>query len=385
MSLNLALNQFSFLLELHNAQPLAFIIALLISYLLTPIIKERAGFTIRKELERGRCYLSVKDEVKTLSTPRLGGLSILLATTLTVMIFIIIYGRFTPAGIKHLELEAILTGSIIIFLIGLLDDIKPLPVCMKLWGQILAASTTTLFGLKIKFLANPFYYFDSSLSPHVKLSPIVSFIVTVLFLVLISNAINLIDGIDGLAAGVSVISAVAIWSISLSPLLYRPDAAILAATLAGASFGFLRYNFNPARMFLGDNGSYLLGFILASLSCLGLGKKITVAIISPILILIFALPLIDCLYALIRRFLNKKGILKPDVEHLHHKLENLGLSHKQINYLIYSISLFFGGLGCFEVGYEIGISYIIIVSSIAAVWLVFSFIFNFKKQRKFVN
>jgi UDP-GlcNAc:undecaprenyl-phosphate GlcNAc-1-phosphate transferase len=208
-----------------------------------------------------------------------------------------------------------------IFLIGLLDDIKPLHCITKLLGQISAASITSLLGLKIKFLANPLYYFDHTLSPHIKLDAISSFLITVAFLVLISNAINLIDGIDGLAAGVSVISAVAIWAISLSPLLYRPDAAILAATLAGASLGFLRYNFNPARMFLGDNGSYLLGFVLASLSCLGLAKKITVAIITPLLILIFALPLLDCFYTIIRRSLNKKDILKPDSEHLHHQLE----------------------------------------------------------------
>ena len=379
--MNIPFNQFSTFVDLSQAQPLAFIIALFLSYILTPIIKERAGFTTRKELEAGRCYTSVKDKVKTLSTPRLGGLSILISTALTVVVFIIVYGRFTPAGIKHLELEAIITGSTMIFLIGLLDDIKPLPCITKLLGQISAASITSLLGLKIKFLANPLYYFDHSLSPHIKLDAISSFLITVAFLVLISNAINLIDGIDGLAAGVSVISAVAIWAISLSPLLYRPDAAILAATLAGASLGFLRYNFNPARMFLGDNGSYLLGFVLASLSCLGLAKKITVAIITPLLILIFALPLLDCFYTIIRRSLNKKDILKPDSEHLHHQLENLGLSHKQINYLIYSLSLFCGGLGCFEVGYEIGISYLVIIGSIAAIWLVFSFIFNFKKQR----
>lgn len=383
--MNLALDQFKFLLELRNAQPLAFIIALFISYFLTPIIKERAGFTARKELEKGRCYLNHTEEQKTLSTPRLGGLSILIATAITVLIVLIIYGRFTPAGLKHLELEAILTGTTIIFLIGLLDDIKPLNPCFKLWGQVLAASLTYLLGLKIKFLANPLYYFDPSLNPHIKLSPVISFFATVVFLVLISNAINLIDGVDGLAVGISIIAAAAIWAISLSPLLYRPDAAILAATLAGASFGFLRYNFNPARMFLGDNGSYLLGFILASLSCLGLAKKVTVTIITPILILIFALPLLDCLYALLRRSLNKKAILKADTEHLHHKLVNLGLSHKQINYLIYSISLICGGIACLEIGSGSGFAYLMIISSITSIWLIFSLIFNFKKQKKVNN
>jgi len=366
--------------DLSQAQPLAFLIALILSYLITPLIKERAGFTTRKALEKGRCYRSEGEEIKTLSTPRLGGLSILLATSLTVVFFLVSYGRFTPIGIKHLELEAILTGSTMIFLIGLLDDIKPLPCLVKLLGQISAASITSLLGLKIKFLANPLYYFDHSLSTHIKLNSLSSFIITVIFLVLISNAINLIDGIDGLAAGISVIAAVAIWAISLSPILYRPDAAILAATLAGASFGFLRYNFNPARMFLGDNGSYLLGFILASLSCLGLAKKITVSIITPILILIFAMPLIDCFYTIIRRSLNKKNILKADSEHIHHQLENLGLSHKQINYIIYGLSLILGAYGCFEVGSEIGFSFMLIIAVIALIWLLFSFVFNIKKQ-----
>ena len=144
--MNIPFNEFNISVELSQAQPLAFIIALFLSYILTPIIKERAGFTTRKELESGRYYANVGDKMKTLSTPRLGGLSILISTAVTVVIFIIVYGRFTPAGIKHLELEAIITGSTMIFLIGLLDDIKPLPCITKLLGQVSSASITSLLG-----------------------------------------------------------------------------------------------------------------------------------------------------------------------------------------------------------------------------------------------
>ena len=363
-----------------NSQPLAFVIALVIAFLVTPIIKERADLLSFRPLEDGRNY-SPEQKDKTLKTPRLGGLSILIALAATILFYLVFYGRYTPFGTKHLELEAIIMGSSIIFLFGLLDDLKPLKPQIKLSGQLLAASITFFMGLRIKFLVNPLHYFDASHSAHFKLEYWQSFLLTVIFLVLISNAINLIDGVDGLAVGVCIISSISIWAINLSPILYRPDAASLGAMLAGAGLGFLRYNFNPARIFLGDNGAYLLGFMLACISCLGLTKKVTVVILSPVILLIFALPLLDLVLAVWRRWSQKKEIMKPDSQHIHNQLEDLGLNHKQIAYIIYGLTISLAASGCFFIETAIGFRFLSIVFCVAMIWLIYSFVFNLRKQR----
>ena len=236
-------------------------------------------------------------------------------------------------------------------------------------------------GLRIKFFINPLHFFDPNQTAHIKLEIWLSFLLTIIFLVLITNAINLIDGVDGLAVGVSIISSISIWAINLSPILYRPDAAVLAATLAGASMGFLRYNFNPARIFLGDNGAYLIGFILACISCLGLTKKVTVVILSPVILLIFAMPLLDLALAVWRRWSKNKEIMAADSEHIHHQLENLGLNHKQISYVVYFLTLIFAASGCFFIEIAIGLRFISIVLCVGLIWLIYSFIFNSKKQK----
>jgi UDP-GlcNAc:undecaprenyl-phosphate/decaprenyl-phosphate GlcNAc-1-phosphate transferase len=363
-----------------QSQPLAFGIALLVSFFLTPLIRERAeklGISTRKTSETNRETLS--EEHKNI--PRLGGISILVSIMITVIFYLVFFGRYTPHGITYLALEGILAGAVIIFFIGLLDDIKALNPLIKLGGQILASSVAWALGVKITLLANPIYYIDHARQDIFKLDDLGSLITTVCFLVAITNAINLIDGIDGLAVGVSCIVAIATWSINLSPVLNQPAGAVLAATMAGASLGFLRYNFNPARIFLGDNGSYLLGFILACLACIGLVKKVTVIILSPILILLFAIPLIDTFYAIIRRTLKKQSIIKPDLEHLHHKLLGLGLSTKQVSYAIYLITFLCGLAGTWILGKQIAIDYLIISSCCSGIWLFYSLLINHKRQK----
>lgn len=367
-----------------SSQPLAFLIALLLSFAITPLVRERAiklGLTENKnaseQREPGRKKLHIEE------VPRLGGIAILISIIITIVFYLAVFGRYTPAGFQHLELEGIATGALIIFFVGLLDDIKPLHPLVKLAGQSVASITVWLMGVRIEFLANPAYYINHIYKSTIRLDDISSLIVTVIFLVAITNAINLLDGVDGLAVGVCLIASIATWAITMSPLLNQPAGAVLAATMAGASFGFLRYNFNPAKIFLGDNGAYLLGFILACVSCIGLVKKITVVIISPILILIFAVPLFDTSYAVFRRALNKQPLMKPDLEHLHHKLLNMGLSQKQVNYLLYSVTFACGLLGTFILGKNIGIDFLLISASILGMWLFFSLVINTKHQKWF--
>lgn len=356
-----------------ESQPLAFVIAFIATYSITPLVKSRCEEIklIRKEAGR-----------ESPAVPRLGGIAILLSLIITVIFYLIFFGRFTPIGIKHLELEAIATGSIIIFFVGLLDDIKPLSAWIKLAAQIFSALAVWVMGIRVEFFANPVHYIDHARFSAFHLSEWQSMILTVAFLVVITNAINLIDGIDGLAVGVCMIAAVASWAINLSPILNRPDSAVLAATLAGACFAFLRYNFNPARIFLGDNGSYLLGFLLGCISLVGLTKKVTVVIISPIFVLLFFIPLVDIFFAVVRRAANKQPIFKPDFGHLHHILLKKGFSPKQINYFLYLITFTGGLLGTFLLGSEIGFTYLFISFSIITLWLFFSLVINAKRQRR---
>ncbi len=359
-------------LEQSRSQPMAFLLALLVSFVVTPVIQERA-----QELK----LPNRKENRRTVNVPRLGGVAIFISFVITILFYLAAFGRYTPSGVQHLALEAISVGALIIFIVGLLDDIKPLSPYIKLFGQVLAASSTWLMGLRIEFIVNPIHYIDHARLDAAQLDDLSSYLITVIFLVAITNAINLIDGIDGLAVGVCMIAAIASWAINLSPLLNQPAAAMLAATMAGACFGFLRYNFNPAKIFLGDNGSYLLGFILGCISCVGLVKKITVVILSPILLLIFVVPVFDIIYAIFRRASKNQDIMKPDLEHLHHKLLARGLNHKQINYLLYMITFVGGLIGTFVLGFDIGLEYLVITSCVIIAWLFFSFVINYDKQR----
>lgn len=355
-----------------KSQPIAFVIAFIITFSITPLIKNRLSGLSSARKEEGRVNSHI---------PRLGGLAIFISLVITTVLYLAVFGRYTPSGIKHLELDAIIVGTLIIFFMGILDDIKPLRTIVKLITQIIAASIVWLMGIRIEFLANPVHYIDHTQASAFDLGDIASFALTVLFIVSITNAINLIDGIDGLAVGVCMITSVASWAINLSPLLNQPDAAIFAATMAGSCFAFLRYNFNPARIFLGDSGAYLLGFCLACISCIGLTKKVTVVILSPMLILIFFIPLIDMLYAIIRRASNNKPIFKPDLEHFHHKLLEKGFSEKQINYIFYLITFLGGLISTTILGIDIGLMYLSISLVIVFIWLFFSLVMNYKNQR----
>ena len=355
-----------------KSQPLAFLIAFIVTFSITPFIKERANSLKEDRKESNR---------KCPNIPRLGGIAIFISIVVTIVFYLAVFGRYTPNGIQHLDLEAIVVGALIIFFMGVLDDIQPIPAIIKFITQIIAASTVWLMGIRIEFLANPIHYLDHARASAFDLNDLASFFITVLFIVSITNAINLIDGIDGLAVGVCMICSLASWAINLSPLLNQPAAAIFAATMAGSCFAFLRYNFNPARIFLGDGGAYLLGFSLACISCIGLTKKVTVVILSPMLVLIFFIPLIDMLYAVIRRASKNKPIFKPDLEHFHHKLLEKGFSEKQINYIFYLITFVGGLISTTILGIDIGIMYLTISLVVVFIWLFFSLILNYKNQK----
>ncbi|MCL2588308.1 MAG: undecaprenyl/decaprenyl-phosphate alpha-N-acetylglucosaminyl 1-phosphate transferase [Oscillospiraceae bacterium] len=298
----------------------ALAVALIISLIATPPVKlfaERVGaIDIPKDARR----------VHKEPIPRLGGLAIFIGFVLSVVIFAEI-GR---------ELQGILLGSVLIVAVGVVDDIMPLRAWQKFFAQIVAALIPVFHGLTIYLISNPNIF---SPAPYLELG-LFTIPLTVIWIVGITNAVNLIDGLDGLAVGVSTISSLTMLVVAL---LVTADAnvALVLAALAGACLGFMPYNLNPAKIFMGDTGALLLGYLLATMSILGLFKFY--AIISfAVPFMALALPILDTLFAIIRRVLRGQSPMAPDRGHLHHRLLDLGFSQKQAVFIIYMISGFLG-------------------------------------------
>jgi len=289
-------------------------VALIVTYLSTPYVKKLA-------VKAG--VLDAPDHRKVHNTPipRMGGLAIYFGFVLAIL-------ASMPVS---REILGILLGGTMILIIGLIDDVKPLSAKTKLLGQILAASVLVLFNVSIQWLSNPFggiIYLDYLAIP-----------ITILWVVSLTNTINLIDGLDGLAAGVSTIASITILLVALQQGFGL--VAIMSAALAGSALGFLQHNFNPAKIFMGDTGSMFLGYMLAAISILGTVKSAaTIALIVPIVAL--GLPIMDTAFAIIRRYTSGQPIFKPDKGHLHHRLLAIGLSQKQAVLLMYIISTLLG-------------------------------------------
>ena len=257
--------------------------------------------------------------------PRMGGLAIFFGFILSVLIFI----PLTP------ELRGMLLGSVVIVILGILDDIFALPALPKFFVQIGAALIAVLAGNRIDFLSNP-NIFSQDLFWELGLLAVP---ITVFWIVGITNAVNLIDGLDGLACGVSTISSMTLLVIAL--VMEEPDVAILMGALSGACIGFLPYNLNPAKIFMGDTGSTFLGFILAVVSIQGLFKFY--AIISfAVPFLMLGLPIFDTCFAILRRVSHGQSPMAPDRGHIHHRLIDMGFSQKQAVAVLYIISAILG-------------------------------------------
>jgi UDP-GlcNAc:undecaprenyl-phosphate GlcNAc-1-phosphate transferase len=328
-----------------------FLIALAISWWLTPEIRKRAlhlGLVDEPDEER---------RIHKVAVPRLGGVAIYISVMLTIAILIALTGRF-PKDARGGEggLAGIAIGGTLIFVLGLMDDLESLPAKFKLLVQILAGSAAYSMGVRIKSIPIPMHMNIDFGFLHLQGgTPIelgwFSLPLTVLWLVGISNAVNLIDGMDGLAAGVSAISSLTIWSVALADSIDRPYAALVAAVLAGALLGFLRWNFNPARIFLGDSGAYLTGFILGAVSITGVIKGAAAAtLIVPsflLVLLILFFPILDTCFAIVRRVIKGRSIFSPDAGHIHHRLLRAGLSQKNVAYLLYGMSAVLGLVAAF--------------------------------------
>ena len=260
---------------------------------------------------------------------RLGGIAMVLGFLLALAVIWLLGGFGLLAPERDQLIWSTLAGSLCFFCIGFTDDLFELSPWPRLIGQFAVASIIWGQGVRIGAIDLP--WLNSSGSALV-LSDGLSLLATVVWLVGITNAINWLDGLDGLAAGVAGIAAVGLISVSFS--LHQVAAGFLAAALAGCCLGFLRHNFNPARIFMGDGGSYFLGFTLAAVSMVGPAKGLTtVSLVLPLLIL--SLPLADMSAVIMGRLREGRSPFYPDRRHLHHRLLRAGFSHRRTVLLIY--------------------------------------------------
>lgn len=293
-----------------------FLLTLIISTALVP-------FVIKFAKRIGAVDIPNNRKVHQKVIPRIGGLAIYIAFLCGFLLISTFYDGLPIS---------ILIGASIIVLTGFIDDIYQIKPWQKMLGQVTAAGVVLANGLSITSLTIPF------VSESIQVSIWVALPISFFWIVGVTNAVNLIDGLDGLASGVSIIAALAIFIMAL--IMADIKVALLSAALVGSTLGFLIYNFHPAKIFMGDTGSLLLGFLLSVLSIIGFKQVTLVTFIIPIVIL--AVPLADTTIAIIRRKLNNQRIMDADKNHLHHRLLFSGFSHKQAVLFIYSISILFG-------------------------------------------
>lgn len=309
---------------------IGFVVSLGLALGLTPLVKRFAHKVGAVDVPNAR-------KVHTTIMPRLGGLAIFMAFMVTFFLVI----PFLPIDLTARELnfiKAFLVGGTITILLGALDDRFDLPAKLKFVVQIATACVVVFsFDIKLEFANIPFHTYAS-------VESWVAIPFTILWIVGVTNAINLIDGLDGLAAGVS---AIAIGTIAVMAFLMGNVIVVLISLLLlGSIIGFLYFNFHPAKIFMGDSGALFLGFSLALLSLLGFKQVAIVSFLTPLILI--GVPLSDTMFAIVRRWMQKKPIFSPDKGHLHHCLRELGFSHRQTVLIIYAIAAFFGILAVIQ-------------------------------------
>ncbi len=275
--------------------------------------------------------LNVVDNTRQPPVPRIGGWGITLGTATALVLGGVL---FTPTGWTILSaspvLRPVLLGSLGILVLGTLDDFSPLTARIKLPAQVLIAAGVFWLGARVEVLSLP--------GGPIELGPTMSLVVTVVWLVALTNAFNLLDGADGVAAGSALFSATAI--VIMSARVGNPAVGLATAGLAGALLGFLPFNYPPAKAFLGDSGSMVAGFMLAGFAIGGTTKGATlVAVAVPLAA--FALPIFDTTTTVLRRFVAGQSVFQRDDRHVHHQLKKAGLSARQVTAVVYGASALF--------------------------------------------
>jgi UDP-GlcNAc:undecaprenyl-phosphate/decaprenyl-phosphate GlcNAc-1-phosphate transferase len=280
--------------------------------------------------------------------PRIGGISITVAFLTTFLLYFDLNRQFI----------GLFSGILILFIVGLIDDVRGVSAWKKLIWQVVASGAVLAGGIGIVYISDPFggtIILDSFRIPielfgfNFNIIPLAN-AVSILWMIVMINSINFLDGLDGLASGVSIIAAGLIFLLALTPAIGNIEVAMLAVVLGGSLLGFLPYNFYPSRIFMGDSGAYVIGLILALLSIYS-GSKIALGA------LVMGLAMIDAFITVSRRLLRKQSPFRPDRNHLHHRLLDSGLlSHRQVVLILYLLTIIVaitiivaGGLAAFSV------------------------------------
>lgn len=341
---------------------IAFLLAFITAFVITP-------HTMRLAKKVGAIDIPNDRRVNKKPMPRLGGLAVISGFLMSVLYLLIMMNFEKTLNLfgeenYYIKLIGFLLGILILGITCFIDDVKGIHSLVKLSAQIVAAVVVVMCGIKIEDFTIPF------LDNKIVIGDTFSYILTVCWIVGITNAINLIDGLDGLSSGVCLISCLSlliIFSLNNSPLL----AIVLITALAGAIVGFLPFNFNPAKTFIGDTGSNFMGFSIAIISILGVAKTYTaIVLIAPIIVL--ALPIFDTLFAIVRRIAKGKSIkaiLKPDRGHLHHKLVDSGYNQKQAVLIMYGVTAILGmfAIILLESGIWKALSFALLICAITAI------------------
>ena len=313
---------------------IAFLIAFMTAFMATPhtinLAKKVGAVDTPQDARR----------INKITMPRLGGLAVIAGFFVSIIYLLIVMTVENKIDLYQDgyidKIIGFVLGALIIGITCFIDDVKGVPALIKLIAQIIAALVVINFGIRIDNLDIPFINLDNA-------TPLFYTILTLFWIVGITNAMNLIDGLDGLSTGVSLISCLSlliIFSLNASPII----SIVLITALGGALCGFLPYNFNPAKTFIGDTGSNFLGYCLSIISILGIAKTYTaIVIVAPIMVL--ALPIFDTVFAIIRRIIHGKSlkaIIEPDAGHLHHQMLKKGFTQKQAVLILYGLSAIFG-------------------------------------------
>lgn len=299
---------------------LIFVIAFTSTLLLTPVVRSFA-------LKIGAVDSPNLRKIHKNPTPRLGGLAIYFGFMIAA-VFMLAVVYFLGVKIHYNVVFGILASATMMLLLGFIDDMRGAAAWIKLIFQIIAAGVAVYFGVTINFISNPF-------SGLVFLGW-ASIPLTIFWIVGLTNAVNLIDGLDGLAAGIGAIASVTLFFVALRT--HQIGTAMLLLSLGGAAAGFLRYNFNPASIFLGDSGSLFIGFVLSAASVSGVLKStLVIALIIPVLIL--GVPIFDTATSIVRRVKAKSHIFEADNKHIHHRLLKAGLTQREAVMALYLVCI----------------------------------------------
>lgn len=333
-----------------NAHIIGTIIAYIFGVFLVPLV-------ISFSKKEGLVDLPNERKIHTIPVSRLGGIAIWASTMLTFLSLVFL--SYYPYGSL---LSGILLGSSLMFLLGLIDDVYNLDAKFKLFIQLSIATIVYLLGVKISSI--PFF-------GGIELG-FWSYPITLLWIVGISNAVNFIDGVDGLAGSVITVNSITLAIIAISMTPSNPIVALIGFILAGSMLAFLTYNFNPAKIFMGDSGALFSGFLLAAISITGVMKAATLTILLPFVVL--AVPIMDIVFSSLRRICKGKSPFVADAEHIHHKLLHAGFSQKETVLILTSVAIIAGAIASLLMGQNTIKHYAVCILVIVFIMLLLNFI-----------